>query len=631
MDHSSAEESDVSDSDIGAYEDKTYNQLKAGKLKVKHGESTFHCPFCPGKKKQDYSSKDLLQHASGVGAASKRKAKVKATHVALARYLKVDLASPLESPLQLAIVEYKPTGNEEKYVWPWMGILANLPTELKGRGFVGESEERLRAQFSRFRPLQVTILWNSKGQVDYAIMKFAKNWFGLKDALAFEKHFNVEKYGKTDWNKRNCRRDDLYGWVARTDDYNSLGPTGKYLRKNGELKAVRDLEHEGKQKKGKRVDYYARQIEENNKHLEELKLMNNQNAMKLDRMMEEKDQLVEEHNKNIKKLQQDACKSSRRIMDENLRLSEELQTKKHEIDWRCKELDYLATKSNIDRGKLIAEKEKNAKENELLSLANLEQKKADDKLLRLVEKHKKEKEDALRKQVELEKELDSKQKLELEIEQLRGRLEVMKHMGSEEDTTLKKELDELRAKLEDKDDDMMSMDSLNLALIIKERMTNDELKEAKKELIVGLQQMAGVRSIIGVKRMGELDQKAFHSACKKKVPQNDLKLTLLSSQWEDELRKPEWHPFKVIETDGQTKEIIKEDDEKLQALRGQYGDEAYNVVIKALVEMNEYNPSGRYPEPELWNFKENRKASMSEVLKYLVKQWKTHKKRNTYT
>uniref|UniRef100_A0A0D9ZA70 Factor of DNA methylation 1-5/IDN2 domain-containing protein n=1 Tax=Oryza glumipatula TaxID=40148 RepID=A0A0D9ZA70_9ORYZ len=628
MDHSSSEESDVSDSDIGVHEEKTYNQLRAGKVKVKHGNNTFRCPFCPGKKKQDYSSKDLLQHASGVGAASKRKAKVKATHLALARYLKVDLAGSLESSPQLATVEHQPPGSEEKYVWPWMGILVNLPTELKGKGFVGESEERLRAQFSRFKPLQVTILRNSTDDADYAIVKFAENWNGMKDALAFEKHFNVERYGKTDWNKRNCRRDDLYGWVARSDDYNSLEPTGKYLRKNGELKGVGDLEHEGQRKMGRHVGYYARQIEEKNKYLEELKLMNNQNGLKLERMMEEKDQLFEEHNRNIIELQQHACKDSKRIIDENLKLYEELQSKKHEIDRRCKELNYLATNTNIDRGKLVAEKEKNAKENELLNLANLKQKEADEELLRLVEKHKQEKEEALRKQVELELELDSRQKLELEKEQLRGKIEVMKMMGSEEDGTLK-ELDELRTKLEEKDDDMESMDSLNQALIIKNQRTIDELKEAKKELINGLEKMAGVRSIIGVKRMGELDQKAFYNACKNKMPNDKLKLALVCSKWEDELTKPEWHPFKVIETAGQTKEIIKEDDGKRQALRAQYGDEACNVVIKALVEMNEYNPSGRYPVPELWNFKENRSAPMPEAASYLLKQWKTHKKRNT--
>lgn len=300
MGHSSAEESDISDSEIGEYEEKTYTELQSRKMKVMHGERIFRCPFCPGKKKQDYNLKDLLQHASGIGAASKRKAKVKATHLALAQYLKNDLASSFESSMQLAIVEQKPPKNEEEmFVWPWMGILVIVPTALKDENFVRESENRLRAQFSRFRPLQVTILWNSEGQTDYAIVKFAKDWIGFKDSLAFEKHFKVEQYGQMDWNKRNCRRDDFYGWLARSDDYNSPGPIGEYLRKNGDLRSVGDLEREGLQETDRRVAYFARQIEEKNKHLLELELKNNQNAMKLDRMMEEKDRLIEEHNKSL--------------------------------------------------------------------------------------------------------------------------------------------------------------------------------------------------------------------------------------------------------------------------------------------------------------------------------------------
>ncbi|KAJ1294648.1 hypothetical protein BS78_01G161400 [Paspalum vaginatum] len=190
-------------------------------------------------------------------------------------------------------------------------------------------------------------------------------------------------------------------------------------------------------------------------------------------------------------------------------------------------------------------------------------------------------------------------------------------------------MDKLREALEEKDAEMESIDSLNQTLIIMQRRTNDELEEAKKELTDGLQQMLNVRSTIGVKRMGELDQKAFLAACKEKTAE-DEELAILCSKWEDELRNPEWHPFKVVHVDGQEKEILKDDDKKLQALKAELGEKAHDVIMKALREMNEYNPSGRYPIPELWHLKEDRKAPIGEVAAYIVKQWKTNKKKHTY-
>jgi hypothetical protein len=77
-------------------------------------------------------------------------------------------------------------------------------------------------------------------------------------------------------------------------------------------------------------------------------------------------------------------------------------------------------------------------------------------------------------------------------------------------------------------------------------------------------------------------------------------------------------------------EIIMEDDEKLQALKAELGVKAHDVVVKALLEMNEYNPSGRYPIPELWNFREDQRAPMGEAVAYVVKRWKANKKKHTY-
>ncbi|KAH0763912.1 hypothetical protein KY290_019985 [Solanum tuberosum] len=251
-------------------------------------------------------------------------------------------------------------------------------------------------------------------------------------------------------------------------------------------------------------------------------------------------------------------------------------------------------------------------------MASVEQRKADVNVLRLVEEQKREKEEALKKILELERDIDAKQKLEMEIAELKGKLEVMKHLGGNDDAAVQNKIKEMNEELKDKMEEMDGMESLNQTLLLKERQSNDELQDARRTLKEGLLEvLSSARAHIGIKRMGEIDSKAFQNALKQKFPNQEaeIKAVELLSLWQEKIKDPDWHPFKTIMIDESNVErVIDENDEELGKLKQELGDEIYDAVTVALKEIEEYNPSGRYAIPELWNFKEGRKATLKEII-----------------
>lgn len=68
----------------------------------------------------------------------------------------------------------------------------------------------------------------------------------------------------------------------------------------------------------------------------------------------------------------------------------------------------------------------------------------------------------------------------MEIEQLKGKLKVMEYVGGKEEI---QRVEAIQKDLREKEENLDEVESLNQALIIKERRSNEELQEARKELI----------------------------------------------------------------------------------------------------------------------------------------------------
>lgn len=67
--------------------------------------------------------------------------------------------------------------------------------------------------------------------------------------------------------------------------------------------------------------------------------------------------------------------------------------------------------------------------------------------------------------------------------------------------------------------------------------------------------LSGHGTLIGIKRMGLLDEKAIHKACKQRFPAEEanLKAGIFCSTWQSEISNSDWHPFRIVTADGEPK------------------------------------------------------------------------------
>ncbi|GLJ14360.1 hypothetical protein SUGI_0232010, partial [Cryptomeria japonica] len=493
MDLSSESDGDISESEIKEYEEKSYEDLVKGNHIIKNMDGTLRCPFCRGKKKQDYRYNDLLQHASGVGAG-KREAETTGCHKALEKFLKNMLATSAEPQKQRTVhleqeAPLRPN-EEELIVWPWMGIIVNIRRIFKEGKYIGPGNGELKDRFSGFYPAQVCAMWTYEGHQGKAVLEFNKDWQGYNDALSFERSFIKNHRSRKEYYEHE--RDpgnDLYGWVARAEDYNSGGPVGKHLRLKGDLKTVAQINNEDLRKKNKLVEDLHNTIQEKNKHLvtskEKLSQMEYLIAMTETARLkaeDEKQKLEDSHREELRRVEQDMQTQRNNDIAERLKLSKELERQINESEERRKELEQREAQNESEKKKLEEEKKRVYSRRENLQRANALQRTQEEKQRLLIEKHEKQKRDLSIELHQQAKKLADRQKLESEIERLESLIETIKVKDGSSLDHFKK-IEDLQNDLKDKNDEMESLQDMNQQLMNKERQANDELQEARKTVI----------------------------------------------------------------------------------------------------------------------------------------------------
>ncbi|KAG2313991.1 hypothetical protein Bca52824_017113 [Brassica carinata] len=105
--------------------------------------------------------------------------------------------------------------------------------------------------------------------------------------------------------------------------------------------------------------------------------------------------------------------------------------------------------TELERQKIDEDKKQTGAMNSSLQSASLEKKETDDLLIIIYEPARK-KDESLNEIRHLGKELNNKQKLQMEIQELKGKLQVMKHVEDEDEEDMKMKMKEMNEELEDK-------------------------------------------------------------------------------------------------------------------------------------------------------------------------------------
>ncbi|CAO2193641.1 unnamed protein product [Urochloa humidicola] len=425
--------------------------------------------------------------------------------------------------------------------------------------------------------------------------------------------------GRGDWRRRGeGAAGVVFGWAAGEEDlFGSGSAVGKFLRESGAAaRSVADVE-KGEASGAATLAAVAGEYERR----EAFSAAKNEVLVRAVKRMEEEISWLHAELKELKAVADNVMPEMYHGADdeENEKLRAELDAINGEIEMsvdRIQELKECRTDLHCSKvEKLVIEVNS-------LDMADMKPE-ASDHAQMLHDKHKEEMEAINAKLIQLEKQLEQKEAQESAIHQLNTKLLAGENSRMEENEQLCKLMTISKECLEKKRE---RFQNAYVDLTRRDHLNRGELQETRQEVIKCVaSMMVGDCTVIGIKRMGQLDEKPFHYACKRKYRDDNPegKAARLVSSWQEELKNKSWNPFTTILVDGEEKDVVNEEDPKLRQLWTEYGDNVCNAVKVALRELNEYSPQGRHAVNELWNFREGRKATMAEVVNYIFEQLKT--------
>ncbi|GJN37495.1 hypothetical protein PR202_gb26461 [Eleusine coracana subsp. coracana] len=466
----------------------------------------------------------------------------------------------------------------ELLLWPWTGILATATADANAASTLAAHAHQ------HFAGITTTALQEEAPNhcLHFLVIHFGKSWLGLRYTMSLAFHFTAT--GRRDWQLRHG--EGVFGWAAGEDDMIGEGTVARFLREAGvRARSVEDVEKE----KSSIATTLGAAVGEDERRAKELQAKHEEKLLLANKV--EESSWINGELEEFRKLSDNVIpEMNRGIHEENEKFKIELDAVSREIESRVERIQELKdSRTQLHRSKV----------------------------------QKEEMEAIFTKLNQLEKQLQQKKQQESVICQLNMKLQTGENLTKEEYQHLYELMIILKNCL---DQEHERLKNSYLDLKKREWLNKDVFQEHKKELVKGFEgMMSDGHNVIGIKRMGQLDEKPFHHARKRKFRDDDPvgNAKRLVSSWQEELKKTSWHPFITILVDGEDKDVVDEDDPKLRQLQAEYGDNVCNAVKVALVELNEYSPRGRDVVNELWNFREARKATMSEVVKYIIEQLKT--------